>query len=313
MSPLRDFFRSLFVRAGKNLFKRRRTPSWTPPHREAPQGTSTPNTNNSEPPRKNVETRLGGIIILLLIGVLAGCTSATPTSPTPHAPSPTSPLSAANTATNVPATRIVALPPSWTPTYTATRRPAQPTNTPRPTATQRTIPPTNTVSPRAEAATPADTTINYPTMPAKTKLVKGTLVRVVDGDTMVITLNGRDERVRVLGINTPESVAENRPVECFGKEAANRAKELLPARLTVYLETDPKADTVDQYGRLLRFIWLEDGSLFNLQMIAEGYAYEYTYDRSNPYQYQAQFKAAQRTAQRDDLGLWSPQTCNGQR
>jgi micrococcal nuclease len=153
--------------------------------------------------------------------------------------------------------------------------------------------------------------ITYPTMPGN--LTEGTIIRIVDGDTAVIEINGRESRVRFIGMNTPESVAQNRPVECFGKEASKRAAEILAINQKVLLENDPSQDSQDRFGRLLRFVWLPDGRLFNLQMIAEGYAYEYTYDRANPYKYQQQFREAQRTAEDENRGLWAPDTCNGQR
>jgi hypothetical protein len=68
--------------------------------------------------------------------------------------------------------------------------------------------------------------------------------------------------------------------------------------------------SIDKYNRLLRYIWMADGRLFNQVMIAEGYAFEYTYRL--PYNYQSQFKDAERNAQKStELGLWSPTTCNG--
>jgi micrococcal nuclease len=145
-------------------------------------------------------------------------------------------------------------------------------------------------------------------MPAN--LPHASIVKVVDGDTVDVSLNGQTSRVRLIGINSPETVDPRRPVECFGKEASAKAKEILNGQ-TVSLESDPSQQDRDKYDRLLRYIWLPDGRLFNLEMIAQGYAYEYTYDL--PYKYQALFKLAQRTAENGQLGLWSPQTCSGQK
>jgi micrococcal nuclease len=142
------------------------------------------------------------------------------------------------------------------------------------------------------------------------KLPAAKVVKVVDGDTVDVELNGKTERLRAIGINTPETVDPRKPVECFGKEASDWAKVLLTNQ-TVFLEADPSQQERDQYNRLLRYIWLPDGRLFNLEMIAQGYAYEYTY--SVPYKYQAVFKQAQQDAQNRQQGLWSPQTCNGQK
>jgi micrococcal nuclease len=168
-----------------------------------------------------------------------------------------------------------------------------------------------TVRPSQEATVAGTTAVAYPTMP--TTVRPAVLVRVIDGDTVLVEMNGRDQRVRLVGMNTPESVAENRPVECFGKEAAKRANELLSEGETVYLEIDETQDSKDQYGRLLRYLWFADGRLYNMQMIAEGFSYEYTYDRGSPPKYQAEFRAAQADAAANKIGLWSSSTCDGQR
>lgn len=160
----------------------------------------------------------------------------------------------------------------------------------------------------AQQPTADNGAIRYPAMPRN--LTEGRVTRVVDGDTFDVRVNGETRRVRLIGMNTPESVDPRRPVECFGLEASKRAKELLEGK-TVLLEEDPSQDSVDRFGRWLRFAWFTDGRLYNLQMIAEGYAYEYTYDVA--YKYQRQFREAQRAAERADRGLWSPKTCNGQR
>jgi micrococcal nuclease len=78
----------------------------------------------------------------------------------------------------------------------------------------------------------------------------------------------------------------------------------------VLLEIDPSQDERDRYGRALRFVWLEDGRLFNLEMLAQGYAFEYTYDAK--YKYQASFRQAQEMASERQLGLWSAATCGGE-
>ena len=134
------------------------------------------------------------------------------------------------------------------------------------------------------------------------------IVKVIDGDTVDISQDGVTTRVRLIGINSPESVDPRRPVECFGKQASAHAKELLNGK-TVHIELDSTQDTYDKYGRLLAYITLSDGTLFNQAMIREGYAYEYTYD--TPYKYQKVFKAAQVSARKNELGLWSPRTCRG--
>jgi len=132
------------------------------------------------------------------------------------------------------------------------------------------------------------------------------VVKVVDGDTLDVRINGTVERLRLIGINTPETVDPRKPVECFGIEASNKAKTVLAGK-KVSLEADSSQDERDKYGRLLRYVFLEDGTNFNLMMVRDGFAYEYTYE--TPYKYQKEFKSAQKDAQTQKLGLWG-NLCN---
>jgi len=127
------------------------------------------------------------------------------------------------------------------------------------------------------------------------------VIKIVDGDTIDVSINGVTERLRLIGINTPETVDPRKPVECFGVEASNKAKSILTGK-KVSLESDPSQGERDKYNRLLRYVFLEDETNFNLMMIKEGYAYEYTYDI--PYKYQAEFKKAQQEASDGKIGLW---------
>jgi micrococcal nuclease len=131
---------------------------------------------------------------------------------------------------------------------------------------------------------------------------------VTDGDTIHIDMEGNDETVRLIGINTPETVDPRRPVECFGKEASARLKELANGKI-VRLEYDESQALRDTYGRLLAYVYLEDGQMLNRKMVAEGYAYEYTY--MTPYKYQSEFRELQNIARTSNRGLWSVSTCNG--
>lgn len=123
-----------------------------------------------------------------------------------------------------------------------------------------------------------------------------TVVSVVDGDT--IKIEG-GEVVRYIGINTPETVAPNRPVECMGREASARNKELVQGK-TVELEKD--VSQRDRYGRLLRFVWVGD-SMINEQLVREGFAQVSTYPPD--VKYQSLFVEAQRLAIEEKKGLWS--------
>jgi len=137
-----------------------------------------------------------------------------------------------------------------------------------------------------------------------------TVVKVIDGDTFDVSIDGKTERLRLIGINTPETVDPRRKVECFGKEASAYAKKLLTGK-KVKLASDTSQDIRDKYGRLLVYAWLEDGTFFNETMISQGFAYEYTY--KTPYLYQSDFKQAQKNAQDKKLGLWSETSCNGKK
>ena len=145
----------------------------------------------------------------------------------------------------------------------------------------------------------------YPTMPQG---VQGpfTVTKVVDGDTIWVDNNGQRLKIRMIGMDTPETVDPRKPVQCFALEASAQAKTILGGQ-SVYLETDPSQDSVDRYGRTLAYVWTESGRLFNLDMIADGFAHEYTYDL--PYRYQQAFRAAEDDAQAQARGLWSPSTC----
>jgi micrococcal nuclease len=118
--------------------------------------------------------------------------------------------------------------------------------------------------------------------------------------------DGQKVRVRLIGINAPESVDPRRPVQCFGKEASAEMSRIVGGQ-SVRLETDPSQDTYDKYGRLLAYAFLPDGTDVNLHMVEAGYAYEYTYHL--PYRYQKEFKAAQTAAEKGGSGLWAAGVC----
>lgn len=143
-----------------------------------------------------------------------------------------------------------------------------------------------------------------PSVPAEV----ATVSRVVDGDTIVVNQDGKKQTVRVIGVDTPEVVDRRRPVQCFGREASAKARQLLDGQ-RVTLIADPTQSSRDKYDRLLRYIERTDGTDFGLWMIANGYAHEYTYEI--PYQRQAAYKQAQRQAREKSLGFWSPTACNG--
>lgn len=161
-------------------------------------------------------------------------------------------------------------------------------------------------------ATPTPKVVNEPKVIAPTNVsapkptITYQVVRVVDGDTITVSQNGVNQTLRLIGLNTPETVDPRKPVECFGQEASAKAKELLTGK-TVTLEADPTQGELDKYNRLLRYVYLPDGRLYNKLMIEQGYAYEYTYNL--PYKYQAQFKQAESEARAAKRGLWADDAC----
>ena len=134
------------------------------------------------------------------------------------------------------------------------------------------------------------------------------VAKVIDGDTISIIKDGKTVTLRLIGLDTPEMVDPRKPVQCFGKAASDKAKELLAGK-TVRLEFDSSQGLLDKYGRTLAYVFLSNGTLFNEYMIAEGYGHEYTYNL--PYKYQREFKAAEARAREEKKGLWADDTCAG--
>jgi endonuclease YncB( thermonuclease family) len=127
------------------------------------------------------------------------------------------------------------------------------------------------------------------------------VVRVVDGDTIKVDIAGEIETVRLIGIDTPELAGPDNPkADYFGPEAALYAKRLLENQ-SVYLIPDPMQSGRDKYDRLLRYVFLEDGTLVNAKLIAEGYAFNYMYE---PFQFMKQFDYLEKQAKENQLGLW---------
>jgi micrococcal nuclease len=130
--------------------------------------------------------------------------------------------------------------------------------------------------------------------------VRAEVRRVTDGDTFVATVGGREERVRVIGVDTPESVAPNRPVEPYGKQASAFAERAL-AGATVRLAGD--AEPRDRYGRMLAYVWLADGTFWNALLVAEGYAQQLTIPPNVAYA--GLFRRLVAEARREHRGLWA--------
>lgn len=138
------------------------------------------------------------------------------------------------------------------------------------------------------------------------KFIEAKVTRIVDGDTIVVNIQGTEKKVRMIGMNTPESTTK---IEKFGKEASNYTTQKLTDK-TVYLEKD--VNETDKYGRLLRYVWLEipneitettiKEKMFNAILVIEGYAQVATYPPD--IKYVDYFTKIQNIAKDANLGLW---------
>lgn len=128
------------------------------------------------------------------------------------------------------------------------------------------------------------------------------VTKVVDGDTIWVEGVGERLKVRLIGVDTPETLHPTKGVECFGPESTDFAKDTLEGT-QVAIVTDPSQGKVDKYGRTLAYVFSLDGQLFQELLVLGGYSYEYTFDR--PYMYRDLLIEAEEQARIDGAGLWS--------
>ena len=125
--------------------------------------------------------------------------------------------------------------------------------------------------------------------------------RVVDGDTLLLQSG---ERVRLIGVDTPEIKHPKKPVEYFGREASVFTRRIMEGK-RVRLEFD-QANAVrahkDRYGRTLAYVFLEDGTLLNAEIIKQGYGHAYT---QFPFSRMEEFRRLEREAREQRRGLWA--------
>jgi len=213
------------------------------------------------------------------VGVLFAVLLAIPTEEEP---------AAGETPTEVAATEVTA---------TETTSPsASPTETPTEAAGGTTAAADTAEADTAETSTPSPSPVptDEPTTPGDQAVVAS----IVDGDTIDVGLDGTEQRVRLILIDTPEVYGG---VECFGREASARIAELIPVGSAVTLERD--VSETDSFGRLLRYVYLADGRMLNEVMVAEGYASLATYPPD--VRHEARIRAAQSAAREAGRGLWS--------
>ncbi len=136
--------------------------------------------------------------------------------------------------------------------------------------------------------------------------INATMISVVDGDTIDVDIDGHRERVRLIGIDTPETKKPNTPVQCFGPEATKFTKSMLVDDAQLHLERDVVAR--DDYGRMLAYVYLAtDGTFVNMAIVRQGFAHVLTI-RPNA-AHADQFEAAASAARADNIGLWAK--CTG--
>lgn len=133
-----------------------------------------------------------------------------------------------------------------------------------------------------------------------------TVIETIDGDTIDVRIGYKRQRIRLLGIDTPETKDPRKPVQCFGREASERTDELLPPGTIVRLGHD--IEKHDAYNRLLAYVWrASDGLFVNLDLIAGGYADILSIPPNTAHA--DEFRAAMTAAKATPVGLWA--TCGG--
>jgi len=122
-------------------------------------------------------------------------------------------------------------------------------------------------------------------------------IRVNDGDTIVLDGN---EKVKLIGVETPETKDPRKPIQYFGKEASEFTRSLFEGQ-KVRLEFDQ--NKIDKYGRTLAYVYLEDGTFLNAEIIKQGYCHAYTIF---PFKYLEEFRQYEKEARENERGLWAP-------
>lgn len=127
------------------------------------------------------------------------------------------------------------------------------------------------------------------------------VLQVLDGDTIMIDMGGTTETIRFIGIDTPEKNHPEKPVQCFAEAASAHLAGLIGFQ-SVRLEADELSQNRDRYDRLLRYVYLSDGTLLNARQIQDGFAFAYL---SFPYTKSAEFERLESEARSEGRGLWA--------
>ncbi|MEO8785061.1 MAG: thermonuclease family protein [Candidatus Saccharimonadales bacterium] len=123
----------------------------------------------------------------------------------------------------------------------------------------------------------------------------------IDGDTFAVKMNGATEKIRFIGVDTPETHDPRKAVQCFGKAASNFTQHII-GKQPIRLQADSLNTNRDRYNRLLRYVYLPNGTLLNAELIKQGYGFAYT---SFPFSKRVEFRRLQTEAQQSKKGLWS--------
>jgi endonuclease YncB( thermonuclease family) len=152
------------------------------------------------------------------------------------------------------------------------------------------------------ALAPESNTLPILPTPDFSKLTAYPVVRVVDGDTIVVERHGEQVKVRLIGVDTPETVHPSKPIEHYGKEAPRFTTNLLKGE-SVYLLSERSHEKTDRYGRTLAYVYrAPDGLFVNAEIIRQGYGHAYT---RFPFKYMKQFRQLEQFAGNAGKGLWA--------
>jgi micrococcal nuclease len=258
--------------------------------------------------RRNTVIVIGGLVAIAVIGCcLIGFYAFTPGQPSRTEGPETTTVVTEATGTGISTEEPTnTTEPTDTPEPTETRLPSatpmpEPTATLVPTETPIDTPePTDTPQP-TNTPLPSATPTPEPT-PTRER-VEARVVEVVDGDTINVSIGGEVHALRYIGIDSPETQDPNEPVEWMGPEATQANRELVGGK-TVYLEKD--VSETDQYGRLLRYVFLASGTFVNAELVRQGYAQAISYPPD--VKYQDLLIEAQEEARENGRGLWAAPT-----
>lgn len=164
---------------------------------------------------------------------------------------------------------------------------------------------TKSVTPSASKSTATSATNNNQTSSAATSnLISAVVTKDVDGDTIKVSVNGNNETIRMLLIDTPEDVDPVKPVEPFAYQAADYAKGVLPVGKHIYLQIGKKGYEKDKYNRLLAYVYITPTDMYNKDVVKKGLA-RVAYIIPPNTDHLSDLQAAQNYAESNKLGIWS--------